>query len=187
MALHLKAGDRDLLLITEPALLTRYAWQSHAINCTALLLTSLILFVVYKSVYAWIFHSHTCAGLKRPLHLIGQRAHLLYYINSYAVSEGCLLLSYVRTLIMILMMLFLFARLNGIIGWYTDLIYNTLMFIYKSWCIYVKMLYALKVLLSAMSAISLNNVKQLKHIIKNHKCIIVMQKNSNYIDCQVLW
>ncbi len=37
MPLHLKAGGGDLLLITEPALLMRCAWQSHAINCTVLL------------------------------------------------------------------------------------------------------------------------------------------------------
>ncbi len=37
MPLHLKAGDGDLLLITGPALLTRCARQSHAINCTALI------------------------------------------------------------------------------------------------------------------------------------------------------
>ncbi len=32
MLLHLKAGDGDLLLITEPALLTRCAWLSHTIH-----------------------------------------------------------------------------------------------------------------------------------------------------------
>ncbi len=37
MLLHLKAGDGDLLLITEPALLTKCAWQSHSINRAALL------------------------------------------------------------------------------------------------------------------------------------------------------
>ncbi len=36
MPLHLKARDGDLLLINEPALLTRCAQQSHEINCTAL-------------------------------------------------------------------------------------------------------------------------------------------------------
>ncbi len=40
MLLHLKAHDGDLLLITEPALLTRCAWQSHSINRAALILTS---------------------------------------------------------------------------------------------------------------------------------------------------
>ncbi len=36
MPLHLKAGDGDLLVITKPALLTRCAWSSHLIICTAL-------------------------------------------------------------------------------------------------------------------------------------------------------
>ncbi len=36
MLLHLKAGDGDLLLITEPALLSRCAWQLHLINRAAL-------------------------------------------------------------------------------------------------------------------------------------------------------
>ncbi len=31
--LHLKARDGDLLLITEPSLLTRYAWHLHVIYC----------------------------------------------------------------------------------------------------------------------------------------------------------
>ncbi len=31
MPLHLKTGDGDLLIITEPSLLMRCAWQSHAI------------------------------------------------------------------------------------------------------------------------------------------------------------
>ncbi len=35
MLLLLKAGDGDLLLITEPALLTRCAWQLHSINRAA--------------------------------------------------------------------------------------------------------------------------------------------------------
>ncbi len=36
MPLHFKTGDGDLLIITEPALLARCAWQSHAIYCAAL-------------------------------------------------------------------------------------------------------------------------------------------------------
>ncbi len=35
-AAHLKAGDGDLPPITEPALLMRCAWESQAINHTAL-------------------------------------------------------------------------------------------------------------------------------------------------------
>ncbi len=39
MLLHLKAGDGDLLRITEPALLTKCAWQSHSIkSCSPTLL-----------------------------------------------------------------------------------------------------------------------------------------------------
>lgn len=33
----MKTADGDLLLITELALLTRCTWESHAINCTALI------------------------------------------------------------------------------------------------------------------------------------------------------
>ncbi len=37
MLLHLNARDGDVLLITEPALLTRYAQQSQAIYPAALI------------------------------------------------------------------------------------------------------------------------------------------------------
>ncbi len=40
MLLYLKAGDGDLLQITEPALLTKSTWQSHSINRAALLHTN---------------------------------------------------------------------------------------------------------------------------------------------------
>ncbi len=36
MLLHLKAGDGDLMLITEQALLTKCAWKLHSINRAAL-------------------------------------------------------------------------------------------------------------------------------------------------------
>ncbi len=36
-AAHLKTGDGDLPPIMDPALLMRWAWELHAINCTALL------------------------------------------------------------------------------------------------------------------------------------------------------
>ncbi len=39
MALDLKTADGDLQLITEPFLLTRCAWLSHAKYCAALLQT----------------------------------------------------------------------------------------------------------------------------------------------------
>ncbi len=41
--LHLKACEGDLLLITEPALLTRCVWQSHVIYPAALIFVCLLI------------------------------------------------------------------------------------------------------------------------------------------------
>ncbi len=47
-------SDGELVPITEPALLTRCAWESHAINCTALLvynLMSTVQYMLYTVLY----------------------------------------------------------------------------------------------------------------------------------------
>ncbi len=54
MQLHLKAGDGDLLLIVEPALLMRCAWQSHAKYRPALVLCniygSILVYYIFKTL-----------------------------------------------------------------------------------------------------------------------------------------